>query len=209
MNTNRTPQAHPAGLPCSEEPLAGGPSLHSAMSGNRSGCGCDVFLVEDRQYELETVEPDDGLLVVRVGPEGVEHVVGANRGGGVVGLSSIQGVHRGLPVGCRGQAVSPCGLKPPVAGELCDQHEVVTGPDEVGHAGVPERVREELQPRSTRDATDDEVHCSGGQPAAPGTGEQRPLLVRRSAIVQPVDQRLPAGRGSAAPRGRGCLSRTS
>src|SRR5262249_33818162 len=43
----------------------------------------DVLLVDHRRYELETVPPHDALNVVRIGPEGMEDVVGA---GGDVGV---------------------------------------------------------------------------------------------------------------------------
>src|SRR5262249_43381198 len=43
----------------------------------------DVLLVDQRRYELETVPPHHALNVVRIGPEGMEDVVGA---GGDVGV---------------------------------------------------------------------------------------------------------------------------
>ena len=46
--------------------------------------GDDVLLVDRGRGELEAVEPDDGLTVVAVRPEGVEDVVGADGDIGVV-----------------------------------------------------------------------------------------------------------------------------
>jgi len=48
--------------------------------GNLEGRGerDDVLLVHASGYELEAVPPDDGLLVVGVGPDSVEVVVGIN-----------------------------------------------------------------------------------------------------------------------------------
>jgi hypothetical protein len=50
----------------------------------RPGCqklgahaGDDVLLVDQRRYELEPVPPHHALLVVTVGPEGMQNVVGA------------------------------------------------------------------------------------------------------------------------------------
>ncbi len=38
-----------------------------------------VFLIDGRRHELEAIEPDDCLLVVRICPERMEHIVRANR----------------------------------------------------------------------------------------------------------------------------------
>src|SRR6476620_2132130 len=46
--------------------------------------GRDVLLVDLRRCEFEAVEPDDRLLVVRVGPQRVECVVAAHGDIGVV-----------------------------------------------------------------------------------------------------------------------------
>ena len=51
---------------------------------DRSRCRNYIFLVDGSRYELEAVEPDHVLLVVRVGPEGVEDVIGTNGKIGIV-----------------------------------------------------------------------------------------------------------------------------
>src|SRR5262249_49539064 len=43
----------------------------------------DVLLVNQCRYELEPVKPHHSLLVVAVGPKGVEHIVGASGDVGV------------------------------------------------------------------------------------------------------------------------------
>src|SRR5512141_2959997 len=52
--------------------------------GNRARSGYHVFLVDERWHELKSIEPHDRLLVVRVGPEGMEDIIGADRDTGVV-----------------------------------------------------------------------------------------------------------------------------
>src|SRR5512140_848026 len=43
-----------------------------------AGSGYNVLLIDDRRHELVAIEPDHGLLVVRIGPERMEYVIGAN-----------------------------------------------------------------------------------------------------------------------------------
>jgi hypothetical protein len=52
------------------------------------------------------------------------------------GLDPSRHTHCGLPVGGGWKAVATRGRKPSMAGEVCDEDEVVAGPDEVGHARV-------------------------------------------------------------------------
>jgi hypothetical protein len=47
-------------------------------------CGDDVFLIDQGRHKLETVEPDDGLLVVAVRPERMEDIVGTDSQRGVI-----------------------------------------------------------------------------------------------------------------------------
>ena len=74
------------------------------------------------------------------------------------------------------------------------QDEVVAGTHQPRHAGVPERVRGELQFRSRRDAAHDQIDCSGRQPSALRPDEQRPLPVGRGSLPEPAGDCLPAGR---------------
>ena len=60
------------------------PKMRRLRYGTR--CGDHVFLINQGRHELEAVEPDNGLLVVGVGSERMEGVVGAHRDVGIVAM---------------------------------------------------------------------------------------------------------------------------
>jgi len=66
----------------------------------------DALLVDRRRCELEAVPPDDVLHVVRVGPQCVEHVVGADGKVGVV--ADAVRPDPGAWLDARGHARPPC-----------------------------------------------------------------------------------------------------
>src|SRR5437867_2070555 len=66
-------------------------NLREAVTRSRGGVESEtaggrnhVLLMDQRRHELEAVEPDNGLLVVGVGSERMEGVVGAHRDVGIV-----------------------------------------------------------------------------------------------------------------------------
>ena len=54
------------------------------LLGYRTGRGNYIFLIDHRRHKLKAIEPDYSLLIIRVGPEGMEGVIGSDRQAGVV-----------------------------------------------------------------------------------------------------------------------------
>src|SRR5262249_41278631 len=108
----------------------------------------DVLLVNQCRYELEPVKPHHSLLVVAVGPKGVEHIVGAS---GDVGIIAEEGSTEA--VACVDE-LAVDGVRAPaqVADDVVESRVVYVGPEKVtcdatnrrrrpGKARLPRRNR--------------------------------------------------------------------
>src|SRR4030095_11486992 len=97
----------------------------------------DVLLVNRRRHELETVEPHDGLNVVRVGPEGVEEAIGTS---GYVGIVAKEPATEAVP--CV-DVLSVNGARAPaqVADDVVEPRVVDVGPKSVTRYATNRRRR--------------------------------------------------------------------